>query len=59
MTQIVRNQCRIRWLEMIIMFDFDIQHIQGPQNILADALSRNYDGVKEEDLTHEDYLTEE
>ena len=59
MTQTVRNQRRIRWLEMITMFDFDIQHIQGPDNILADALSRIYDGVKEEDLTHEDYLKEE
>ena len=41
------------------MFDFDIQHIQGSENILADALSRIYDGVKEEDLTREDYLQEE
>ena len=56
MTQTVRNQRRIRWLETITMFDFDIQHIQGSENILADALSRIYDGVKEEDLTREDYL---
>ena len=41
------------------MFDFDIQHIQGSENILADALSRIYDGVKEEELTREDYLQEE
>ena len=41
------------------MFDFDIQYIQGSENILADALSRIYDGVKEEDLTREDYLQEE
>ena len=27
MTQTVRNQRRIRWLETITMFDFDIQHI--------------------------------
>ena len=40
------------------MFDFDIQHIQGSENMLADALSRIYDGVKEEDLTIEDYLQE-
>ena len=42
-----------------MMFDFDIQHIQGSKNILADALSWIYDGVKEEDLTKEDYLQEE
>ena len=59
MTQTVRNQRRIRWLETITMFDFDIQHIQGSENILADALSRIYNGVKEEDLTREDYLQEE
>ena len=41
------------------MFDFDIQHIQGSENILADALSRTYDGIKEEELTREDYLQEE
>ena len=41
------------------MFDFDIQHIQGSKNIRADALSRIYDGFKEEDLTREDYLQEE
>ena len=29
------------------------------ENILSDALSRRYDGVKEEDLTREDYLHEE
>ena len=31
MTQTVRNQQRIRWLETITMFDFDIQHIQGSE----------------------------
>ena len=59
MTQTVRNERRIRWLETITMFDFDIQHIQGPENILADALSRIYDGVKDEELSREDYLQEE
>ena len=41
------------------MFDFDIQHIQGSENILADILSRIHDGIKEEDLTRKDYLQEE
>ena len=56
MTQTVRNQWRIRWLETITMFDFNIQQIQGPENILADVLSCIYDGVKAEELTKEDYL---
>ena len=59
MTQTVRNQRQIRWLETITMFDFDIQHIQGFENILADALYRIYDGIKEDELTREDYLEEE
>ena len=58
-TQTVRNQWLIRWLETITMFDFVIQHIQGLENILADALSRIYDGIKEEELTRKDYLQEE
>ena len=36
------------------MFDFDIQHIQRPEKILADTLSRIYDVVKEVELTQED-----
>ena len=41
------------------MYDFDIQHILGSENILADAPSRIYNRVKEEELTREDYLQEE
>ena len=59
MTQTVRNQRQIRLLETIAMFDFDIQHIHASENILVDALSRIYDGVKEADLTREHYLQEE
>ena len=59
MTQIVRNQRRIRWLEDMTMFDFDIQHIQGEENILADALSRIYDGMDADEIVDQDYLKEE
>ena len=41
------------------MFDFDIQHIQDFENILADTLSRIYDRIKEEEFTRADYLPEE
>ena len=58
-TQIVRNQRRIRWLEDMTMFDFDIQHIQGEENILADALSRIYDGMDADEIMDQDYLLEE
>ena len=55
MTQTVRNQQQIRWLETITIFDFDIQQIQDPENILADTPSWIYNEVKEEELTREDY----
>ena len=29
-----------RWLEFLSQFDFDIEHIKGRENIVADALSR-------------------
>ena len=54
MTQTVRNQRRIRWLEDLTMFDFDIQYIQGEENILADALSRIYDGMDADEIVHQD-----
>ena len=59
MTQTVGNQRRIRWLEDITMFDFDIQHIQGEENILADALSCIYDGMDADEIMNQDYLQEE
>lgn len=33
-----------RWIEKILEFDFEILHIAGTTNILADALSRIYTG---------------
>ena len=41
------------------MFDFDIQYIQGEENILADALSRIYDGMDADEIMDQDYLKEE
>ena len=38
------------------MFDFDIQHINGEENILADALSRIYDGIDADEIVDQDYL---
>lgn len=33
-----------RWLEFISIFTTDIRHIKGSHNVVADALSRHYDG---------------
>ena len=41
------------------MFDFDIQHINGEENILADALSHIYDGMDADEIIEHDYLKEE
>ena len=41
------------------MFDFDIQYIQGEENILADALSRIYDGMDTDEILDQDYLKQE
>ena len=54
MTQTVRNQRRIRWREDMTMFDFNIQHIQGEESILADALSRIYDGMDADEIVEQD-----
>ena len=37
-----------RWLEFISIFTTDIRHIKGSHNIVADALSRHLDNVKEQ-----------
>ena len=58
-TQTVRKQQRIRWLKDMTMFDFDIQHIQGEENILADVLSRIYDKIDADKIMDQDYLQKE
>ncbi len=30
----------VRWLEFLSQFDFEIQHIKGKENVVADSLSR-------------------
>ena len=34
------NVGKIRWLEFLCEYDFDIKHIKGKENKVADALSR-------------------
>ena len=34
------NARKVRWLEFIREFDFEIEHIKGKENTVADALSR-------------------
>ena len=41
------------------IFDFDIQHINGIENILSDTLSRIYDGMDADEIVEHDYLKEE
>ena len=38
--QKILNARQARWLAFIIEYDFEIKHIKGKENIVADALSR-------------------
>jgi hypothetical protein len=38
--QLTLNAKKIRWLEFLCEYDFDIKHIKGKENKVADALSR-------------------
>ena len=42
MTNTQQSQKLRRWQQEMSQYDFDIQHIQGAENYLADALSRMY-----------------
>lgn len=42
-TQPMLSGRQVRWLEVLSRFQFDIQYIKGPTNIVADALSRRAD----------------
>ena len=38
--QPILNARQVRWLEFLCEFDFEIKHIKGKENKVADALSR-------------------
>jgi hypothetical protein len=59
MKRITPNERQIRWLEKIKVFDFDIEHIDGKENILADALSRIYEDNHLDSITEQDYVGED
>jgi hypothetical protein len=46
LTQKHQNPMIERWVDKILQFDFEIRHIAGAENIIADALSRQYDRWK-------------
>jgi transposase InsO family protein len=43
MTQSHLNAMLERWVDFICGFDFDLRHVPGADNVVADALSRQYD----------------
>ena len=43
LTQTHINPMLARWVETILELDFDIQHVPGAENVIADALSRQYE----------------
>ena len=56
MTTALRNQRQIRRVKYMQMFDFDIQHVPGTANALADALSRVYEATPKEWISKEEIL---
>ena len=42
MNTLQTNQMMIRWQESLSQLDITIEHIDGKQNMIADALSRTY-----------------
>jgi hypothetical protein len=43
-TQRRLNSRQARWMEFLARFDFDITYVKGETNLVADALSRYYEG---------------
>jgi hypothetical protein len=41
------NARQTRWLAFLIKFDFEVRHIKGKENKVADALSRRVQGLFE------------
>jgi hypothetical protein len=40
------NARKTRWLAFLSEFDFEVRHIKGKENKVADALSRRIHGLK-------------
>jgi hypothetical protein len=41
------NARKVRWLAFLSEFDFEVRHIKGKENKVADALSRRVHGLFE------------
>ena len=46
-TQLGINGRKARWMAFLSEFDFEVKHIKGKENMVADALSRRAHGVYE------------
>jgi len=56
---VITSNCVARWMMEIQWFDFQIRHIKGVQNHLADVLSRSPRGLTDDEtrnLTHPDQI---
>ena len=60
MRQMTPNERQIRRLEAIKVFNFDIEHIEGKDDILADAVSRVYEmPTDDDDISEQDYVEQD
>jgi hypothetical protein len=49
---------QLQWLEVMVDFDFKIEHSPGKLNVFVDALSRIYSEMKKEEVAHaSEYIT--
>ena len=46
------NGRQARWMAFLSEFDFEVRHIKGKENKVADALSRRTHGINEVILSH-------
>src|SRR5215212_5107059 len=53
-TNNITSKRHLRWNEQIQSYDFDIMHISGEKNILADYLSRHWEHINASELSDTD-----
>jgi hypothetical protein len=53
-SQLDLNARKARWLAFLSEFDFEVRHIKGKENKVADALSRRVHGLFEINVSREE-----
>jgi hypothetical protein len=51
-TQPKLTSCQIRWVDFLSRYNYNVVHVKGISNVVADALSRYYTEYNEDDPVH-------